>query len=212
MKKIQKIFIALSTMILLLSNIFSTIIYANELHKNIEQNKENILANENISRLSSEVTTIYRELIRYDQSTNKFYVNETETEQYYNYDNESVKGVYLMKDSLNDEVTNGSTNISELVNKKIYEIEYVLKGNDINILISKNNRFKRADFSWIQRCIQEAWGSTISLVTLKGIVNLFKAGKFEAAAAKLASSTAGRIAGVAALFAFLATCGATTVS
>lgn len=52
MKKIQKIFIALSTMILLLSNIFSTIIYANELHKNIEQNKENILANENISRLS----------------------------------------------------------------------------------------------------------------------------------------------------------------
>lgn len=32
-----------------------------------------------------------------------------------------------MKDSLNDEVTNGSTNISELVNKKIYEIEYVLK-------------------------------------------------------------------------------------
>lgn len=146
MKKIQKIFIALSTMILLLSNIFSTIIYANELHKNIEQNKENILANENISRLSSEVTTIYRELIQYDQLTNKFYVNETETEQYYNYDNESVKGVYLMKDSLNDEVTNGSTNISELVNKKIYEIEYVLKGNDINILISKNNRFKRADF------------------------------------------------------------------
>lgn len=70
MKKIQKIFIALSTMILLLSNIFSTIIYANELHKNIEQNKENILANENISRLSSEVTTIYRELIQYDQLIN----------------------------------------------------------------------------------------------------------------------------------------------
>lgn len=71
---------------------------------------------------------------------------------------------------------------------------------------------RAADFSWIQRCLKEAWGTAVSLVTLKGIVNLVKAGKFEAAAAKLAASTAGKIVGIAALFAFLATCGATTVS
>ncbi|BCK50776.1 hypothetical protein SDSE159_20330 (plasmid) [Streptococcus dysgalactiae subsp. equisimilis] len=119
-----------------------------------------------------------------------------------------------MKDSLNDELNNNnSSNYSEIINQKISEIDYVLQGNDINNLIPSNTRVKRsADFYWIQRCLEEAWGYAISLVTLKGIINLFKAGKFEAAAAKLASATAGRIAGMAALFAFVATCGATTVS
>ncbi|WP_168415569.1 hypothetical protein, partial [Streptococcus pyogenes] len=99
----------------------------------------------------SEVKTIYTNLIQYDQTKNKFYVDEDKTEQYYNYDDESIKGVYLMKDSLNDELNNNnSSNYSEIINQKISEIDYVLQGNDINNLIPSNTRVKRsADFSWI---------------------------------------------------------------
>ncbi len=195
--------------LIIISSVAPSFIYASELN-----NSENSVSNKTYNKLSSEVKMIYRNLIKYDHSKNKFVVDEYKTEQYYNYNDESIKGVYLMKDSLNDELINtGSTNYSEIINQKLSEIEYVLQGNDINNLIPQNTRMKRAaDFSWIQRCLKEAWGTAVSLVTLKGIVNLVKAGKFEAAAAKLAASTAGKIVGIAALFAFLATCGATTVS
>lgn len=209
MKKIKKTLLALVAALIIISSIAPSFIYASELH-----DSENSVSSKTYNKLSSEVNMIYRHLIKYDHSKNKFVVDEYKTEQYYNYNDESIKGVYLMKDSLNDELINtGSTNYSEIINQKLSEIEYVLQGNDINNLIPKNTRMKRAlDFSWIQRCLKEAWGTAVSLVTLKGIVNLVKAGKFEVAAAKLAASTAGKIVGIAALFAFLATCGATTVS
>ncbi|VHC21911.1 membrane protein [Streptococcus pyogenes] len=220
MKKLKRLVISLLTSLLVISSTVPALVYANETNnfaetqKEITTNSEATLSNEDYTKLTSEVKTIYTNLIQYDQTKNKFYVDEDKTEQYYNYDDESIKGVYLMKDSLNDELNNNnSSNYSEIINQKISEIDYVLQGNDINNLIPSNTRVKRsADFSWIQRCLEEAWGYAISLVTLKGIINLFKAGKFEAAAAKLASATAGRIAGMAALFAFVATCGATTVS
>lgn len=209
MKKIKKSLLVLVAALIIISSVAPSFIYASELN-----NSENSVSNKTYNKLSSEVKMIYRNLIKYDHSKNKFVVDEYKTEQYYNYNDESIKGVYLMKDSLNDELINtGSTNYSEIINQKLSEIEYVLQGNDINNLIPQNTRMKRAaDFSWIQRCLKEAWGTADSLVTLKGIVNLVKAGKFEAAAAKLAASTAGKIVGIAALFAFLATCGATTVS
>lgn len=209
MKKIKKSLLVLVAALIIISSVAPSFIYASELN-----NSENSVLNKTYNKLSSEVKMIYRNLIKYDHSKNKFVVDEYKTEQYYNYNDESIKGVYLMKDSLNDELINtGSTNYSEIINQKLSEIEYVLQGNDINNLIPQNTRMKRAaDFSWIQRCLKEAWGTAVSLVTLKGIVNLVKAGKFEAAAAKLAASTAGKIVGIAALFAFLATCGATTVS
>ncbi|CAI3474197.1 hypothetical protein CIRMBP1284_02446 [Enterococcus cecorum] len=209
MKKIKKSLLVLVAALIIISSVAPSFIYASELN-----NSENSVSNKTYNKLSSEVKMIYRNLIKYDHSKNKFVVDEYKTEQYYNYNDESIKGVYLMKDSLNDELINtGSTNYSEIINQKLSEIEYVLQGNDINNLIPQNTRMKRAaDFSWIQRCLKEAWGTAVSLVTLKGIVNLVKAGKFEAAAAKLAASTAGKIVGIAALFAFLATCGATTVS
>ena len=209
MKKIKKSLLVLVAALIIISSVAPSFIYASELN-----NSENSVSNKTYNKLSSEVKMIYRNLIKYDHSKNKFVVDEYKTEQYYNYNDESIKGVYLMKDSLNDELINtGSTNYSEIINQKLSEIEYVLQGNDINNLIPQNTRMKRAtEFSWIQRCLKEAWGTAVSLVTLKGIVNLVKAGKFEAAAAKLAASTAGKIVGIAALFAFLATCGATTVS
>lgn len=209
MKKIKKLVCAFIAALIIISSIAPSFVYASELN-----DSENSVSSKVYNKLSSEVRMIYRSLIKYDYSKNKFVVDEYKTEQYYNYDEESIKGVYLMKDSLNDElINNGSADYSEIVNNKISEMEYVLQGNDVNNLISENTRTKRAaDFSWIQRCLKEAWGTAVSLVTLKGIVNLVKAGKFEAAAAKLAASTAGKIVGVAALFAFLATCGATTVS
>ena len=209
MKKIKKSLLVLVAALIIISSVAPSFIYASELN-----NSENSVSNKTYNKLSSEVKMIYRNLIKYDHSKNKFVVDEYKTEQYYNYNDESIKGVYLMKDSLNDELINtGSTNYSEIINQKLSEIEYVLQGNDINNLIPQNTRMKRAaDFSWIQRCLKEAWGTAVSLVALKGIVNLVKAGKFEAAAAKLAASTAGKIVGIAALFAFLATCGATTVS
>lgn len=209
MKKIKKSLLVLVAALIIISSVAPSFIYASELN-----NSENSVSNKTYNKLSSEVKMIYRNLIKYDHSKNKFVVDEYKTEQYYNYNDESIKGVYLMKDSLNDELINtGSTNYSEIINQKLSEIEYVLQGNDINNLIPQNTRMKRAaDFSWIQRCLKEAWGTAVSLVTLKGIVNLVKAGKFEAAAAKLAASTAGKIVGIAASFAFLATCGATTVS
>ena len=209
MKKIKKSLLVLVAALIIISSVAPSFIYASELN-----NSENSVSNKTYNKLSSEVKMIYRNLIKYDHSKNKFVVDEYKTEQYYNYNDESIKGVYLMKDSLNDELINtGSTNYSEIINQKLSEIEYVLQGNDINNLIPQNTRMKRAaDFSWIQRCLKEAWGTAVSLVTLKGIVNLVKAGKFEAAAAKLAASTAGKIVGIADLFAFLATCGATTVS
>ena len=209
MKKIKKSLLVLVAALIIISSVAPSFIYASELN-----NSENSVSNKTYNKLSSEVKMIYRNLIKYDHSKNKFVVDEYKTEQYYNYNDESIKGVYLMKDSLNDELINtGSTNYSEIINQKLSEIEYVLQGNDINNLIPQNTIMKRAaDFSWIQRCLKEAWGTAVSLVTLKGIVNLVKAGKFEAAAAKLAASTAGKIVGIAALFAFLATCGATTVS
>ena len=209
MKKIKKSLLVLVAALIIISSVAPSFIYASELN-----NSENSVSNKTYNKLSSEVKMIYRNLIKYDHSKNKFVVDEYKTEQYYNYNDESIKGVYLMKDSLNDElIKTGSTNYSEIINQKLSEIEYVLQGNDINNLIPQNTRMKRAaDFSWIQRCLKEAWGTAVSLVTLKGIVNLVKAGKFEAAAAKLAASTAGKIVGIAALFAFLATCGATTVS
>lgn len=220
MKKFKHIIVAFMASVLIISSTVPPLVYANELNNSTRIQKENIdnleptLSNEEYTKLSSEVNMIYTNLIKYDQIKNKFYVDENKAEQYYNYDDESIKGVYLMKDNLNDELNNNnSSNYSEIINQKISEIEYVLQGNDTNNLIPNNQRVKRsADFSWIQRCLEEAWGATVSLVTLKGIINLFKAGKFEAAAAKLATATLGKIVGVAALFAFLATCGATPVS
>lgn len=131
MKKIKKSLLVLVAALIIISSVAPSFIYASELN-----NSENSVSNKTYNKLSSEVKMIYRNLIKYDHSKNKFVVDEYKTEQYYNYNDESIKGVYLMKDSLNDELINtGSTNYSEIINQKLSEIEYVLQGNDINNLI-----------------------------------------------------------------------------
>lgn len=214
MKNFKNFIVALVTSLLVISSTVPTLIYANELNNSVQTQSETTLSYRDYIRLSSEINMIYTNLIKYDQVKNKFYVDENKTEQYYNYNDDSIKGVYLMKDSLNSELANNtSSNYSEIVNQKVSEMQYVLEGNDANNLIPDYIKTDRsADFSWIKRCLQEAWGYALDLATIKTLVNLFKSGKFEAAAAKLAASTAGKLVGMAALFAFVGTCGATKVS
>nr|WP_039692449.1 hypothetical protein [Streptococcus gallolyticus] len=206
MKKINKIFLPLLTLVLMLPCFLISV-------SNVKASEVSVsLSSYDYMRLTNEVNTIYHNLIKYDEATNKFIVNETQTYTFYNGDSQSIQGVYLMKDNLNTEL-NSEVTPNELVETKISDITYVLQGNDINELLppeyraSTMLRAAAPDYGLIGRCIKDAWGVALGAGTLKTIVNLFKSGRFEAAAAALASSTAGRIAGIAALFAFVATCG-----
>lgn len=162
--------------------------------------------------LIEEVDTIYSKLIKYDESLKKYVVDESLVESIYRTDQE-IQGVYFLKDALNDKKQqNPEISCSELLTIAISESNYVLAGNDVNNLLPFHRISKRSAWDTITKCIQEAWKGAISLVTIKGIVNLLKAGKFEAAAAKLAASLGGKILGVAAAAAFLLTCGAVEAS
>lgn len=214
MKTVRKFFVSVSLMSVLLSSITPSIVAAGEVIGVITGAEvENTRELKTEEDLLGEVQSIYKNMIKYDALQEKFIVDDLIVTDFYQNDTASIQGVYLLKDSLNDElINNPSLGKEDILNQKIDEMTFIINGGDESELITSSVRSKRADFSWIQRCIEEAWGVTISLVSLKGVVDLFKAGKFEAAAAKLAATTAGRIVGVAALVAFLATCGAETVS
>lgn len=214
MKTVRKFFISASLMSVLLGSIIPSTVAAGEaIGVTTGAEVENVSELKTEEDLLREVQSIYKNMIKYDSLQEKFIVDDLIVADYYQNDTVSIQGVYLLKDSLNDELINTpSLDKEDILNQKIDEMTFIINGGDESELITNSVRSKRADFSWIQRCIKEAWGVTISLGSLKGVVNLFKAGKFEAAAAKLAATTAGRIVGVAALVAFLATCGAETVS
>ncbi|HAP4164474.1 TPA: hypothetical protein IUV20_002562 [Enterococcus faecalis] len=163
-------------------------------------------------KLRKEIDTIYTQLIRYDELLGKYVVDERLVEASYQTDRE-IQGVYLLKDALNDKKRQNSEVSGEnLLSIAISESNYVLDGNDVNNLLPVHRISKRSAWDTITKCIQEAWKGAISLVTIKGIVNLLKAGKFEAAAAKLASSLGGKVLGVAGAALFLLTCGAVEAS
>lgn len=214
MKTVRKFFVSVSLMSVLLSSITPSIVAAGEVIGVITGAEvENTRELKTEEDLLGEVQSIYKNMIKYDALQEKFIVDDLIVTDFYQNDTASIQGVYLLKDSLNDElINNPSLGKEDILNQKIDEMTFIINGGDESELITSSVRSKRADFSWIQRCIEEAWGVTISLVSLKGVVDLFKAGKFEAAAAKLAATTAGKIVGVAALAAFLAICGAETVS
>ena len=162
--------------------------------------------------LREEVDMIYSKLIKYDESLKKYVVDESLVESIYRTDQE-IQGVYFLKDALNDKKQqNPEISCSEFLTTAISESNYVLAGNDVNNLLPSYRISKRSAWDTITKCIQDAWKGAISLVTIKGVVNLLKAGKFEAAAAKLAASLGGKILGVAAAAAFLLTCGAVEAS
>lgn len=214
MKTVRKIFVSIVLMSVLFGSVTPSIVTAGEVIRVTAESEVENGSELKIKRdLLREVQIIYKNLIKYDLLQEKFIVDNLVVTDFYQNDVASVQGVYLLKDSLNEELLNNpSLDKDDVLNQKIEEMTFIINGGDESELITNSHRSKRADFSWIERCIKEAWGVTISFVSLKGVVNLFKAGKFEAAAAKLAATTAGRIAGVAALVAFLATCGAETVS
>ncbi|MDY2964570.1 MAG: hypothetical protein SOR76_10035, partial [Streptococcus dysgalactiae] len=79
MKKIKRLVISLVTSLLVISSTVPALVYANETNnfaetqKEITTNSEATLSNEDYTKLTSEVKTIYTNLIQYDQTKNKFY-------------------------------------------------------------------------------------------------------------------------------------------
>lgn len=169
--------------------------------------------NEYDNQLKQEVKNIYQNLIQYDAQNNKYFVDMDLLEET-EYTADEAQGVYLMKDALNAEIEAGADG-GMLASKSINEANFVIDGNNPYELINHqgSNLIQYAS-SWdtVTRCIQEAWGHATSLVAIKGVVDLLKAGRFAAAASKLASVVKGRILGVAAASVFLLTCGAQKVS
>lgn len=205
MSRFFKFFSLLGVMLIGLSILVGagTSVYASE------ENNDNVTY---VNKLKNEVHDIYTKLIRYDSSLERYVVNDSLVASIYKTDKE-IQGIYYLKDALNNKKKESSiVSATTLLSSAIDESNYILDGNDINKLLPANMFSERSAWDTITKCIQEAWKGAISLVTIKGIVNLLKAGKFEAAAAKLATSLGGKILGVAAAAVFLLTCGATEAS
>ena len=155
---------------------------------------------------------IFTRFLRYDQTTDKYITDDTAMRAY-GYTDKDIQAIHELSDSMNVSIqggSDGSTLAQSYMAAAISTLEEPLTSQGETLADQDvSPRRARGDF-WrvVQGCIADAWKGAIDLVALKGVMDLLKGGNFAAAAAKLAKSAGGRIAGYAGAVLFLMGCGA----
>lgn len=162
--------------------------------------------------LEDEVDILYTKIFVYNKNEDTYVVNENELNKM-DYTDQELQGVQLLLTSLNSRAEDYSTNnklASIVPNNIISEINTVMDGNESSLIQPMPET--RGVWETIQGCFKDAVGVLVSVVKIKSIVNLFKAGKFEAAATALVKAVGATPLTIVSAIGFIAFCGAKEVS
>lgn len=152
----------------------------------------------------NEVSIIYSNLIKYDNYSRQFYIDEQQTREYYS-TNEEFQGIVALKEVLNSRLGEGIS-AEEVLNESKNNMIYILEGNDTNHLVPKYALQVRSSSDPFIPCLMDSFNIVGNFSLAREIANLYKAGMYDALAAKVIAAVGLKTLTMAAILARVTYC------